>query len=210
VRTSRAWNDTLLIVLYDEHGGLFDHEFPPAAPPPDGNTALFSFDRYGLRVPAVLISPYIGAGTIVDTLFDHTSIPAMVKKTFGLPHFLTKRDAAASTFERAFARSAPRTDAPADMSSRVPAPAAPRDEWGDEHAGPAEMQAELHGGRTSSVPVSSLQMSLVQAARAAPILANDRVTELDHARVVSTEHDAAILLRQASVRIRQKRLARSR
>jgi phospholipase C len=210
VRRSPGWTDTLLIVVYDEHGGLFDHEFPPSATPPDGHTTQFAFDRYGVRVPAVLISPYIDAGTIVDTVFDHTSIPAMAKKTFGLPNFLTKRDAAANTFEHVFTRSTPRTDAPTDLSNLAPAPAAPRDEWGDELAGPSDMQAQVFQGKTSSVPVNALQMSLVQAAQSAPMLANDRVTELDHARPVTTEHDAAVLLRQAAERIRQKRAARSK
>jgi phospholipase C len=210
VRASPGWNDTLLIVLYDEHGGLFDHELPPAATPPDGNTSQFAFDRYGVRVPAVLVSPYIDAGTILDTVFDHSSIPAMVKKTFGLPDFLTKRDAAANTFEHVFTRETPRVDTPANLSALAPPPAAPRDEWGDEQAGPADMQAQLFQGRTSSVPVNGLQMSLVQAAQSAPILAGDRVTVLDNARPVTTEHDAAVLLRQAAERIRQKRAARSR
>jgi phospholipase C len=210
VRASPGWNDSLLIVVYDEHGGLFDHELPPAAAPPDGNTSQFAFDRYGVRVPAVLISPYIDAGTIVETVFDHSSIPAMVKKTFGLPDFLTKRDAAANTFEHVFTRDTPRTDTPANLSALAPPPAAPRDEWGDEQAGPAEMQAQLFRGKTSSVPVNGLQMSLVQAAQSVPILANDRVTALDNARPVTTEHDAAVLLRQAAERIRQKRAARSR
>jgi phospholipase C len=196
--------------VYDEHGGLFDHEFPPSAMPPDGHTTQFAFDRYGVRVPAVLVSPYIDAGTIVDTVFDHTSIPAMAKKTFGLPKFLTKRDAAANTFEHVFTRSTPRTDAPTDLSNLAPAPTAPRDEWGDELAGPSDMQAQVFQGKTSSVPVNALQMSLVQAAQSAPMLANDRVTELDHARPVTTEHDAAVLLRQAAERIRQKRAARSK
>ena len=43
------------------------------------------------------------------------------------------------------------------------------------------MQAQVFQGKTSSVPVNALQMSLVQAAQSAPMLANDRVTELDHA-----------------------------
>jgi phospholipase C len=210
VRTSPGWNDTLLVVVYDEHGGLFDHELPPAATPPDRYTSQFAFDRYGVRVPAVLVSPYIDAGTIVDTVFDHSSIPAMVKKTFGLPDFLTRRDAAANTFEHVFTRETPRTDAPANLSVLAPPPAAPLDEWGDEQAGPAEMQAQLFRGRTSSVPVNGLQMSLVRAAQSVPILANDRVTALDNARPVATEHDAAVLLRQAAERIRQRRAARSR
>jgi hypothetical protein len=57
--------------------------------------------------------------------------------------------------------------------------------------------------------VSDLQLSLVQLAQSHPLLAGDRVTVLDNARPVTTEHDAAILLRQAAERIRQARAARS-
>jgi phospholipase C len=208
LRNSAGWNDTLLIVLYDEHGGLFDHLLPPAATPPDGETSQFAFDRYGVRVPAVLISPYLKAGTIVDTVFDHSAIPAMVKKTFGLPKYLTKRDAAANTFEHVFNLAAPRTDAPTNLQALTGQPTAARDEWGDERATADEMQVRVARGDTSSVPVSDLQLSLVQVAQSHPLLAGDRVTELDNARPVATEHDAAVLLRQAAERIRRQRAMR--
>jgi len=209
VRTSPGWNDTLFIVLYDEHGGIFDHELPPSGPPyavpPDDNISQFTFGRFGPRVPAILMSPYIKAGTIVDTVFDHSAIPAMLKKTFGLKDYLTKRDAAANTFEHVFNLDAPRTDAPVNLGQ---APAVERDEWGDEKAGPDEMQAKLSEGNTSSTPVSGLQMSLVQLAQSTPTMPNDRVTELDNARSITTEHDAAVFLRQAAERIRQVRQTR--
>jgi len=208
VRNGPGWNDTLLIVLYDEHGGIFDHDFPPQAVPPDDHVQQFSFDRYGLRVPSILISSYIKAGTIVDTIFDHSSIPAMVKKVFGLPTYLTKRDAAANTFEHVFDLDAPRTDAPTNVTAVAKATPVARDQWGDEPANADQMQEKLARGDTSSVPVSGLQLSLVQLAQSHPILAGDRVTELDNARPVTTEHDAAILLRQAAERIRRQKAAR--
>lgn len=210
VRNGPGWNDTLLIVLYDEHGGIFDHDFPPQAVPPDDHVQQFSFDRYGLRIPSILISPYIKAGTVAETIFDHSSIPAMVKKVFGLPAYLTKRDAAANTFEQVFNLAQPRTDAPTNVTALANAKAVPRDEWGDENANAAQMQAKLAQGDTSSVPVSGLQLSLVQLAQSHPLLAGDRVTDLDNARPVTTEHDAAILLRQAAERIRQRRASRSK
>jgi phospholipase C len=205
VRNSPAWNHTLLIVLYDEHGGIFDHEKPPAATPPDDHTSQFSFDRLGLRVPAILISPYIDPLTIVDTVFDHSSIPAMVKKTFGLPRYLTLRDAAAATFEGVFNRSSPRPDAPANLAT---APATARDEWGDEVATPDQIKMKVAMGETSSAPISDLQMSLVELARNTPTQPADRITTLEHGRTMATEHDAAVYLRQAAERIRQHRIAR--
>jgi phospholipase C len=68
--TSAHWERTLLIVFYDEHGGFFDHLAPPEAPDDDPET----FGRYGVRVPALIVSPWIEPGSVSHTLFDHTSI----------------------------------------------------------------------------------------------------------------------------------------
>jgi phospholipase C len=68
--TSAHWERTMLIVFYDEHGGFFDHVAPPVAPDDDPET----FGRYGARVPALIISPWIEPGSVSHTLFDHTSI----------------------------------------------------------------------------------------------------------------------------------------
>ena len=67
---------TLLMVLYDEHGGFYDHVVPPATVAPDGHTEHFAFDVLGFRVPAVLVSPMLDPG-VVSTVFDHTSLLRM-------------------------------------------------------------------------------------------------------------------------------------
>ena len=94
------WNEALLVVVFDEHGGFFDHVPPPDATRPDSITASngFSFDRLGVRVPAVLVSPWLAA-RVEKRTFDHTSILATVKNLFNLPRFLTARDGNARTFE---------------------------------------------------------------------------------------------------------------
>ncbi|MBZ5655392.1 MAG: alkaline phosphatase family protein [Acidobacteriia bacterium] len=84
------WKSTALLVVYDEHGGIYDHVVPPAcpqdqftAPPNDTGTGTeFKFDRLGVRVPAILISPWIPKGTVIDRTFDHASIPATITKFF--------------------------------------------------------------------------------------------------------------------------------
>jgi phospholipase C len=101
LRASRAWRKSLLIITYDEHGGCYDHVAPRAAVPPEqpapGQT--FGFDRYGVRVPAVVVSPYVEPGRIFGNSsavpFDHTSIIATVRKRFGISQALTARDAQA-------------------------------------------------------------------------------------------------------------------
>jgi phospholipase C len=101
LRSGPAWKSTLLVVTYDEHGGCYDHVPPPAAVPPGKTpTSPFNFDRYGVRVPAVIASPYIKAGTVLrppgPVPYDHTSVIATLRKRWpeiGGP--LTDRDAAA-------------------------------------------------------------------------------------------------------------------
>ncbi|MEO9191748.1 MAG: alkaline phosphatase family protein, partial [Acetobacteraceae bacterium] len=103
VRGGPLWERTLLVVTYDEHGGFFDHRVPPAvaapnpADPPgeDG----FKFTSLGLRVPAVLISPWIAAGTVFHPTqaVDHTAVIRTLCNRWNLPP-LTQRDANAIDF----------------------------------------------------------------------------------------------------------------
>ena len=67
------WESTLLVVIYDEHGGFYDHLVPPAAVAPDDHHEEWTFDRLGVRVPAILVSPWVRAG-VEKTVFDHTSL----------------------------------------------------------------------------------------------------------------------------------------
>jgi len=84
------WETTALLITYDEHGGIFDHVAPPDCPKDqftaDGNATgtgvPFHFDRLGVRVPSILISPWIPKGSVVDRVFDHASIPATITKFF--------------------------------------------------------------------------------------------------------------------------------
>jgi hypothetical protein len=117
LRNSPYWEKSLFVVLYDEHGGNFDHVPPPTgAVNPDGKVSdspAFDFTRLGVRVPAVLISPWLEKGRIDNTTYDHTSVAASVKEIFGLPKFLTKRDAAARHFGGPdYYLRTPRTDTP--------------------------------------------------------------------------------------------------
>jgi phospholipase C len=115
---SKIWPSTLLIVTYDEHGGCYDHVPPPenaVAPDNSPGESGFDFKRFGLRVPTVLISPLIPAGTVYRTAsatpFDHTSILATVEKRFGVEP-LTARDAAAPDVSGVLTLATPRTDDP--------------------------------------------------------------------------------------------------
>ncbi len=131
IRAAPTWERTLLVIVYDEHGGCFDHVPPPAAvspggPYPDG----FKFDRYGVRVPAVVVSPYVAPGSIVRPPepyggeraypFDHCSIQATLHKLFDLGPPLTPRVAAAPDLLSALTLAAPENDGPTSIEAEEP------------------------------------------------------------------------------------------
>lgn len=113
LRNSPGWNQTLLIITYDEHGGCYDHVPPPAAVPPDEfmSEEGFKFDRYGLRVPMVMVSPYIEKGTVFSGTYDHTSIIKVICDRWNLEP-LTERDQHANSFAEVLNRETPRSDNP--------------------------------------------------------------------------------------------------
>ncbi|HET9059265.1 MAG TPA: alkaline phosphatase family protein [Acidimicrobiales bacterium] len=158
LRHGPAWDSTMLVVTYDEHGGCYDHVPPPTgAVAPDNSAGEygFAFDRFGLRVPTVLVSPLIEAGTVFrvppgSVPLDHTSLLKTLELRWGLPS-LTARDRAAPDFSAVLTLGTPRTDDPlAGTSPPVntqPNPSA---------AIPSHLQ-QVHAELVSRLPVSSDQ-----------------------------------------------------
>jgi phospholipase C len=110
------WNSTLFVVLYDEHGGFYDHVPPPKTVAPDAHTKDFAFDTLGVRVPAILISPWLDPN-ILKTQFDHTSLLRYVTDKWGLGP-LGDRIAQAATFADALnRRTSPRTNCPKSIEA---------------------------------------------------------------------------------------------
>jgi phospholipase C len=107
------FRETALVITYDEHGGFYDHVPPGPAPNPDGQNSPnpddranftpppFAFDRLGLRVPAVIVSPWIAKGTVEQRQLQHTSIIKTVRDIFGL-NGLNRRDDSALSFADLF------------------------------------------------------------------------------------------------------------
>lgn len=124
IRNSPYWNTSLLIITYDEHGGLYDSVAPGPAPAPDDNPNYgynkygFNFEQYGVRVPAIIVSPLIPAGTVDHTPYDHTSVLKTLEELFGLAP-LTQRDAAANSVAHLFSDT-PRADCPLALSHPAP------------------------------------------------------------------------------------------
>jgi hypothetical protein len=98
------------VVFYDEHGGFYDHVQPPPAIPPDSHREEFSFDRLGVRVPALLISPWVD-NRVESTQFDHTSFLKYLTDKWNLGP-LGNRTAAATSIACAIGRTTARDDAP--------------------------------------------------------------------------------------------------
>lgn len=112
------WQSTALLIVYDEHGGFYDHVPPPSCPADNlfqasasetGTETPFAFDRLGVRVPAILISPWIARATVVpgnssaNEYYEHASIPASVAQLFLTPHSpRSPREMSARTFLNLF------------------------------------------------------------------------------------------------------------
>lgn len=125
IRNSPIWEESLLIITYDEHGGFYDHVAPPIAIDPGDKTTSpfnnkfgFNFQQLGVRVPTIVVSPYISKGVIDKRVYDHSSIPATIEERFGLPS-LTQRDKQANRLTDLLELSEPRSDAPLTLPSPV-------------------------------------------------------------------------------------------
>ncbi len=121
LRSSPSWDETLFVITFDEHGGLFDHVPPPYAQNPWPNDRIdgFSFDLMGPRVPTILVSPWIKEKTVFRSggpvAYDSTSILATLLQWQGIPKGrwgLGERVRAAPTFEGVLQRGAARKDRP--------------------------------------------------------------------------------------------------
>jgi hypothetical protein len=141
LRASPQWNETLLVLTYDEHGGFFDHVPTPLNVPPPGDNESsypdkgFLFDRLGVRIPTLLVSPWIKKGVVAsapepsqkpfaNSEFELTSIIASTRKLLPVLNAtpaLTKRDAWAATFESFLGvLDEPRTDCPMHLPAPPP------------------------------------------------------------------------------------------
>lgn len=197
VRTSPLWEKSMLVIVYDEHGGFYDHASPGAATPPDDYQSQFKFDRYGVRVPAVLVSPYIEKGSIVREAFDHTSIPATLKELFKLDSFLTRRDASAQTFSHVASLASPRNDAPEDVSTEVHSRII---EQNLKTPSADEIVSVAKKGSASSAPLTGLQRHLIGLAKTLPTGEEPGLRAHRDGRPLLNEFDGALHVRETAAR----------
>lgn len=116
------WKSTLLVITSDEHGGFYDHVVPPPTVAPDNHTVEWSFNQLGVRVPTILVSPWVKQG-VIKTVFDHTSLLRYVCDKWNLPPLglrmqETAGPARANTFGTALTElAAPREDTPETLKA---------------------------------------------------------------------------------------------
>lgn len=89
IDNQQVWEKTLFVITYDEHGGFFDHQPPPnpdSGKYSDGKVSSegFKFDLLGPRVSTVMVSPYIEPNTVDSSVYEHSSIPATIRKIFNV------------------------------------------------------------------------------------------------------------------------------
>jgi phospholipase C len=121
------FRSTLLVVVYDEHGGFYDHISPGPAVPPDARHEEYAFDRFGLRVPVVLVSPWLAHG-VVKTELDHTALLRGLQVRWQLGKLGNRVDRAPDLFGELGLLASPRRDVPSLAAPRTRAmrAAAPR------------------------------------------------------------------------------------
>jgi len=198
LRSSSYWEKSLLVVTYDEHGGFFDRVSPPElVPSPDGKKSRhprFDFTRLGVRVPTILVSPFVEKGVVDSTIYEHSSLPATLKTLFNLPEGLTARDKAANTFEKNLSCGTPRSDTP--LTLPVPGEA-------EESRSHRELlrtdalekwrRGEVDQAAVSHTPITTFQESLVELGH----LLNKKAHAKAPAAPIKTEHEAAIHIHES-------------
>ncbi|MBS0151481.1 MAG: VCBS repeat-containing protein [Nitrospira sp.] len=118
---SPKWAKTMLIVTYDEHGGFYDHVNPLDPQYRVNAKPVSGIDHYGVRVPTLVISPWVDQSAVSDVVFDHTSIAKTIARRFmsATPPDLGERVSAANDLSMVL-RPTPRQDIPS-----IPVPPAP-------------------------------------------------------------------------------------
>jgi phospholipase C len=198
LRSSPYWEKSLLVVTYDEHGGFFDRVSPPAlVPSPDGKKSRhppFDFTRLGVRVPTILVSPFVEKGAVDSTIYEHSSLPATLKTLFNLPEGLTARDKAANTFEKNLSCCTPRSDTPLTLpvpgeleesrSHRELLRTNALEKW---------RRGEVDQAAASHTPITTFQESLVELGH----LLNKKAHAKASAAPIQTEHEAAVHIHES-------------
>jgi phospholipase C len=164
IRTCPYRDRILFVILFDEHGGTYDHVNPPSnAKPPNPDPIAkngFDYSRFGVRVPAIVISDYVKPGTVfrsaTGTPYDHTSVLATLRDWLGLgDNFFTQnqRISAAPTLDGLLA------NAPVNVTWPEVAP-----NWGAQTKTTFLAAAAQEVEQVLELPADDLEHSIVELA----------------------------------------------
>lgn len=232
IRNSPHWEESMLIITFDEHGGFYDHMPPPSAVPPGdlitnnyrkkypdghpqaGQLINFQFDQLGVRVPAIIISPYIKKGVIDHTTYDHTSMLATIERIYGLNN-LTERDRLANDFIHLFSLDSPRTDTPTILPDAATNPNPLDCEEDDEtEDGLLLKRSELKISKKEGIykerrindykitpsQVGFIQIALLKVLQTAEY--PERIQWIEQYKEINTGIDAAIFMTEAKLKVK--------
>jgi phospholipase C len=193
-----VWRETLLLIVWDEHGGIFDHVSPPTLPYGDtfrSPVAGWDFNQLGVRVGAIVVSPYVTPG-VSHALFEHASIPATVTQQFiGPPgaHAPYLREQRAPTMQQLLIDMAPRMDRP-DFGKP------PRSELTDDRVIPVSLSQAPWLERPTfgpNRPASGLQIAHVREVHQLLTIQKSKVASAFDPRGIRTQREVAQFMRAA-------------
>jgi hypothetical protein len=185
LRNGPNWDETLLFITFDEHGGIFDHVPPPRAENPWPNDVVdgFRYDVMGVRVPTIVASPLVEESTVfrstTDVAYEGTSFLATLLQWYGIPRerwFLGERVNHAPSFEGVVTRATPRADSPAfapPYDSAYPPTGTPKPTTGvhDLHLHVAHvLVGAMARGKLSSAEAAELSHQVARGATSLPAL----------------------------------------
>jgi len=209
IRNSPAWNNSVLIVTWDEHGGFFDHAVPPVAIAPGDtepgaphNTNGFTFQQYGARVPAVIVSPLIPGNLVDHRVYDHSCIPRLLESLFGV-YSLTARDRSAADISALVTLGTARQDAP----TALPAAQASAQTFRFNMAAPdvstetvTRPQESVNDGSLPAILHSAMQQDLM-------VSPGQRAQIVSRVKAIRTRAEAARYMAEVQKKVRSKRVA---
>jgi phospholipase C len=204
IRNSPHWEESLLIVVFDEHGGFYDHVAPgsavaPGDKPTDEGLSKhhFDFTTFGVRVPALVISPWVQRNSIDHSVYDHATVVKTICDVFGLGR-LTARDGAATSLRHLIESSErPRDDAPrqlvAPAISNVPGCDGGLKGW-------LEMVwSDITGGASREAPATPLTQAFLHVAARRELEVSPSTSDgqvVDTVRNIQTQAEAAAYIQR--------------
>jgi phospholipase C len=206
IRKSPIWGKSLLVIIWDEHGGFYDHVAPGSTSPTGsiGRTHGFTFEQLGPRIPAVIVSPLLPKNLIEHRVLEHASIPATLTDLFKLPVLQHARTGVNRLINVAELLPTPRADTPVTLAGVQAGVAARRIPFFDAvtRKPEASLSDDPHGNLAALI-----HGAVVQHLEVAP---DQREAILARARQLQTRADALAYMKEVYALVRAERVKAGR